>query len=32
MQIWGCQKAKIPEPINIKFGVGDDVGHVTPNA
>jgi len=30
MQISGCQNSQTPEPVDIKFGVGDYVGDVTP--
>ena len=30
MQIWGYQNSQTPQLINIKFGMGDYVGHVTP--
>ena len=30
MANWGCQNSETPEPIDIKFGVGDYVGDITP--
>jgi len=32
MQIWRYQNPQTPEPIDIKFGVGDYVGNVTREA
>ena len=29
MQIWGCQNPQAPEPIDMKFGVGNYVGEIT---
>jgi len=32
MQNWWCQNPDTPEPINMKFDVGDYVGDFTPHA
>jgi len=32
MQICGCESTQTPEPIDMKFGVGDYVGDITPHA